>query len=61
MTRNLKLAATVAAALATASCSTLDQSGFQAEQEFAHSPYELSPTTLGAALLLALLVAVAAN
>ena len=58
MTRNLKLAAVLAATLATASCATLDQGGFAAEQEFRQAPPQVNATTLGAALLLALLVAV---
>jgi hypothetical protein len=56
MTRNLKLAAVLAATLATASCASLDQGGFAAEQEFRQAPPQVNATTLGAALLLAVVL-----
>ena len=58
MTHNRKLAAALAATLATASCAGLEQSGFAAEEEFGAAPAQANSTTIGAALLLALLVAV---
>ena len=58
MMHNLKLAAALAATLATASCATMDQGGFAAEQEFRQAPPEVNTTTIGAAILLALLATV---
>jgi hypothetical protein len=62
MTRNWKPAAALFAALALASCSGTGTPGqFGAEDEFGAAPAQFDSNTVGAAILLALLVVVSVS
>lgn len=61
MTHNRKLAAVLVATLSTASCAGIDQNGQLVEDQLGAGPVEVNSTTIGAALLLALLVAVSVS